>query len=79
MGILRGVYCVGVEVEGEVGVGSLMKIVKQMDEDIERDDFDIPKWQQEITMKRVEEYDADASKAVDFDMILRDVEQKYEL
>ena len=55
-----------------------MKIVKQMDEDVERGEFDIPKWQQEITMKRAEEYDADPSKAVDFDMILRDVEKKYE-
>jgi hypothetical protein len=55
-----------------------MKIVEQMGLDIERGEFDIPKWQQEITMKRAEEYDADPSKAVDFDMILRDVEQKYE-
>ena len=55
-----------------------MKIVKQMDEDLEHCNFDIPKWQQEITMKRAEEYDADPSKAVDFDMILRDVEKKYE-
>ncbi len=39
----------------------------------------IPQWQQDITLKRLEELDNDPSKAVDFDEILEKIERKYDL
>lgn len=45
----------------------------------ESTDFDIPKWQQEITLKRMEELEKDKSKSVDFDQMIEKLERKHGL
>lgn len=39
----------------------------------------IPQWQQDLTLKRLEELDKDQSKAIDFDDMLNRLEDKYGL
>jgi hypothetical protein len=39
----------------------------------------IPQWQQDLTLKRLEELDKDQSKAIDFDDMLNRLENKYGL
>jgi hypothetical protein len=56
-----------------------MKVFKQMGLDIADKNIDIPKWQQELTLKRLEELDKDPSKAIDFNTMIDGLEQKYEL
>ncbi len=43
------------------------------------DTIDIPKWQQDLTLKRMEELDKDPSKAIDFDTIIDRLEKKHGL
>lgn len=40
---------------------------------------DIPKWQQELTLKRMEELEKDPSQAIDFDAMIERLEQKHGL
>ncbi len=39
----------------------------------------IPEWQQEITLKRLQELGEDPSKAIDFDNLLNELEKKHGL
>jgi hypothetical protein len=43
------------------------------------DKIDIPKWQQDLTLKRMAELDKDPSKAVDFDTMIDRLEKKHGL
>jgi hypothetical protein len=43
------------------------------------DKIDIPKWQQDLTLKRMAELDKDPSKAVDFDTVIDRLEKKHGL
>ena len=43
------------------------------------DKIDIPKWQQDLTLKRMAELDKDPSKAIDFDNMIDRVEKKHGL
>lgn len=39
----------------------------------------IPKWQQDLTLKRLAELDKDPSKSIDFDSMINGLERKYGL
>ncbi|NRA12059.1 MAG: hypothetical protein HRT57_08920 [Crocinitomicaceae bacterium] len=43
------------------------------------DKIDIPKWQQDLTLKRMAELDKDPSKAIDFDNMIDRLEKKHGL
>ena len=56
-----------------------MEIIDRLGLVVEDENVDIPKWQQERTLKRAAELDNDPSLAIDFNLVLRDIEQKYGL
>jgi hypothetical protein len=43
------------------------------------DKIEIPKWQQDLTLKRMAELDKDPSKAIDFDAMIDRLEKKHGL
>ena len=56
-----------------------MKVFQQMGLDIADKGIDIPKWQQELALKRLEELNKNPEKAIDFDDMINELEKKHGL
>jgi len=59
-----------------------IELTKQLGLEIQKEetlDVNIPQWQQELTLKRLEELDKDKSKSIDFDDMINRLEDKYGL
>jgi len=58
---------------------AFLEFVRTLDFVKKENSISIPKWQQELTLKRLQELDKDPSKAIDFDDMLSSLEEKYGL
>lgn len=58
---------------------AFLEFVRTLDFVKEDKNLSIPQWQQDLTLKRLEELDKDPSKAIDFDDMLNRLEDKYGL
>ena len=56
-----------------------MEVFKRLGLDIAKKDISIPEWQQDLTIKRMQELDKDPGKAIDFDDMLDRLEEKHGL
>lgn len=57
---------------------AFLEFIKTLDF-VSVDSIDIPKWQQDLTLKRMEELDKDPSKAINFDDMIDRLEKKHGL
>ena len=58
---------------------AFLEFVRTLDFVKKENSMSIPKWQQELTLKRLQELDKDPSKAIDFDDMLNRLEKKHGL
>ena len=58
---------------------AFLEFVRTLDFVKKENSMSIPKWQQELTLKRLKELDKDPSKAIDFDGMLNELEKKHGL
>ncbi|MBL1281180.1 MAG: hypothetical protein COA33_012955 [Fluviicola sp.] len=58
---------------------ALLEFVRTLDFVKKETSTGIPEWQQELTLKRLQELDKDPSKAIDFDDMLNELEKKHGL
>jgi hypothetical protein len=56
-----------------------MEVFKRLGLEIAKKNVSIPEWQQDQTIKRMQELDKDPSKAIDFDDMLNRLEEKHGL
>jgi len=59
-----------------------IELAKQLGLEIQKEetlDVEIPQWQKDLTLKRLEQLDKGQSKAIDFDDMLNRLESKYGL
>ena len=49
--------------------------LKSKYKEIEREDFEVPEWHQEIVYERMEKYYKDTGQALDFDVAMNEIEK----
>ena len=50
--------------------------LKSKNKGIEREDIDIPEWQKDLVLKRLEDYKQNPDSAMDFDSAIDDIEKE---
>ena len=56
-----------------------MELLDQLDFEAIGRDFDIPEWQQQMTLNRLKELDENPDSTIDFDKMINHLESKYGL